>query len=477
MSGDALTNLIDVLESLKRLRREKAALFFEPYPPQQEFFDLGTSKRERCLMAGNQNGKTFAGAFEMMCHLTGDYPDWWLGRRFPHAVKAWACGESGTVVRDVLQKLLVGPPEIEGEWGTGMIPREALLETTRARGVPNLLDNIVVRHKTGGFSILHFKSYEQGRTKFQGDSIHVGWCDEEPDVEIYTEILTRTNATGGLIYMTFTPLKGASKTVLRFTDEPDMKDRGLVVMTLYDAKHISEEQRLKIIASYQAHERDARVYGTPMHGDGLIFPWSQDAIQEPRIDDLPDAWTKLWGVDFGIDHPFAAVLTAWDRDADIIHVIHTIRMKDTYPLQHAVPMKKIAANVRVAWPRDGHNRHDDGEEFHLHYKRQGLLMMPYHAQWEDGGVSTEAGVLEMNERFQTGRLRVASHLNEYFDEHRSYHRKKGLIVKERDDIMSATRIAIMQKRSGWPGAIGSFVPKRKQVVARDVDFDLFHPNG
>ena len=40
--------------------------------------------------------------------------------------------------------------------------------------------------------------------------------DEEPPLDIYSEGLTRTNATGGITIVTFTPLVGMSDVVLRF---------------------------------------------------------------------------------------------------------------------------------------------------------------------------------------------------------------------------------------------------------------------
>jgi hypothetical protein len=44
-------------------------------------------------------------------------------------------------------------------------------------------------------------------------------------------------------------------------------------------------------------------------------------------------------------------------------------------------------------------RRDDGKPMADHYKRHGLRMMqPTHATWPDGSISTEAGLLEMDER-------------------------------------------------------------------------------
>ena len=77
-----LQQLNETLEALKKRKRFRSFEFFKPYKKQRDFFLLGTTCRERLLMAGNQLGKTYCGAFEMACHLTGEYPVWWMGRRF-----------------------------------------------------------------------------------------------------------------------------------------------------------------------------------------------------------------------------------------------------------------------------------------------------------------------------------------------------------------------------------------------------------
>jgi hypothetical protein len=38
------------------------------------------------------------------------------------------------------------------------------------------------------------------------------------------------------------------------------------------------------------------------------------------------------------------------------------------------------------------------------------------------------------------------HLHDWFEEFRLYHRKEGKVVKENDDLMAATRYAIMMLR-------------------------------
>jgi phage terminase large subunit-like protein len=433
------------------------------------------------------------GAAELATHLTGEYPETWFGRRWERPVRAWAAGESGQVVRDVSQKLLCGDPKITDSLGTGMIPRDAFVgKPTMSRGVADAFDSVEIKHLApdqasyDGVSTLQFKSYEQGYKKMQGDTIDIGWCDEEPDEAVYAEILTRISATDGMVYLTFTPLKGMSQVVRKFLSEQSA-DRIFVNMTIEDAEHIAPDKRAAIIAGYPEHMREAKARGVPMQGEGVVFPYSQTSISEPAIpfEFVPQHWAKLWAIDFGIAHNFAAVLLAWDKDADVVHVLHTIRMGGAEgsvitPLQHSAAIKAVGSNIPVAWPHDGGNREkSSGETLITAYKKEpnNLLVLPTHAQWPDGGYSFEAGIMEMQTRMEAGKLKVASHLMDWFEECRNYHREKGLVIKVHDDIMSATRIGIMAKRYGKTGPIlGGARPKRRPgevEIAKDVDFSLF----
>jgi phage terminase large subunit-like protein len=453
--------------------------YFIPYPKQAVFLLLGASKRERLLMAGNRVGKTETGAYEAALHATGDYPSDWKGKRFDHPTIGWVCGQTSLAVRDICQAKLLGSPGVVSAQGTGMLPKDSLVDTSLARGVTDAIDTVQVRHVSGGISIIRFKSYEQGRQKFQGEGLDWIWFDEEPDIDLYAEGMTRIGEKNGIAWMTFTPLLGRSAVVLRFTDEPS-PDRELVMMSIDDIPpdgHISPEAKKKIIEGYLPHEREARSRGQPILGEGRIFTTVEAAIVEPPITHIPYYWKKLWGIDFGIGHPFAAVLILWDVDNDVVHVHSTIRMADALVIVQAAAMKKIAIGVPVAWPRDGTERDPrSGEPLSKAYKDHGLKMLAEHATWPEGGMSTEAGIEEMDEREKTGRLKYAAHLSDLLEERRFYHRKNGQIVKIKDDILSALRIAIMMKRFARAvplGAVENRPPNEGGGLARNVDFDLF----
>jgi phage terminase large subunit-like protein len=117
-----------------------------------------------------------------------------------------------------LQSYLLGPRYDEG---SGMIPKEDLVKTTAKAGTQDAVHDAYIKHHTNGifdgYSQITFKSYVQGLDSFMGTSIHVVHLDEEPDSRsIYSECLTRTMTTKGIIMCTFTPLAGLSDVVLSF---------------------------------------------------------------------------------------------------------------------------------------------------------------------------------------------------------------------------------------------------------------------
>lgn len=192
--------LLEEKERRKRRRKlfdlypETGPLRRDLYVKHMQFFGAGTEHMERCMMAANRVGKTWGvGGYETALHLTGLYPDWWPGRRFNDPVGAWAAGDTRTTTRDIVQVALlgVGGDAGTGELGTGLIPGDLIAgKPTPMQGVPGGVDTVAVRHKSGGVSILGFKSFDQGRRTFQGTKKQVAWLDEEPPIDVYEELIS-----------------------------------------------------------------------------------------------------------------------------------------------------------------------------------------------------------------------------------------------------------------------------------------------
>lgn len=473
---------IALYEAKEQLRKEHRFELFRPYEPQAEFFAGGKTKRERLLMAGNQLGKTVGGAYETACHLTGIYPIWWTGKRFNHPTNGWAGGETGELVRNKQQTELCGKHNDPADFGNGLIPKHLLIGRTLSHGVTGAYDTITVRHVSGGTSTLGFKSYVQGRAHWQSETLDFVWEDEEPPDDIHDEALARLTGPG-ILYVTCTPLQGATPFIRRFTrpdSEAEARLRGLSKMGLMHVTHFTEEEKLARLASFKPRLRRARAYGDPVLDAGAIFevaPEDLKFITQPGfLAWVPQHWKRIWGLDFGgasaAGHPFAAALCAieprpatrdYEHDNDVFYVLHTIRMRGTVPLIEADAMKRIAVNVPVAWPHDGtHTEKSTGQQLSIIYKQLGLNMLAAHATHDrSGGYQVWPAVNEMDVAMRSGRFKVADNCTEFFDEYGTYRTdENGKIVKIDDDVIDAVRAAWMMRRHAKAVPFGGIRPKR-----------------
>lgn len=411
------------------------------YQKHLAFFRAGATYRERAAIAANRVGKTEGmGGYEMTCHATGLYPGWWEGKRFNHPIDAWASGDTSETVRDIIQQKLVGPPEKEDQWGTGLIPGDLLLGYERkSHGVKNALESIMVRHvPTGGVSVIGLKSYEQGRKKFQGTAKHVIWNDEEPPEDVYDEELLRTMTCGGIVMNTFTPLSGITAVVLRFMPGgkmPDAMDVRFAIQADWDdVPHLDEKSKKELYDALPPHQREARSKGIPVLGAGAIYPVDEDFIKVPDFI-IPAHWPRSYGFDVGWNNT-AAVWGALDRETDTGYLYACYKRGQAEPPIHAAAIKGRGDWIPgVIDPASRGGSQKDGEKLLNLYQDEKLILSL-------ANNAVEAGILDVWTALSTGKLKVFRSLAPWFDEFRLYRRSdngKGTIVKVNDHLMDCTR--------------------------------------
>ncbi len=436
-----LTDAID-----RREKGRKIDTFFnkdrELYKKHLEFFKAGAENKQRLLLAANRIGKTIAAAYELVLHLTGDYPDWWEGKRFTTCNHWWVVGKSSETVRQILQNELLGQV---GSFGTGMVPMDRLdfesLADAKKSSTP--VTSFRVKHKNGTYSTVDFKSAEQGRQAFEGTAKSI-WMDEEAPFEIYTECLLRTMTGDNILMMTFTPLKGLSEVVLSFLEGGDIMSAGSTGLSKYvvratwdDAPHLDEEAKKILLDSIPPFQRDARTKGVPQLGSGAIFPVPETEIVVPPFE-IPKHWPRGYGFDVGRNT--AAVWIAHDRESQTLYAYADWYQVEGQPSAHSTSIQGRGKWIRGAIDTAARGRsQSDGQNLFQIYKDLGL-----HIQNADKAV--ESGLLEMLELFTQGRLKVFSTCTGLLEELRLYRRdEKGQIVKKNDHRMDAFRYAVFTR--------------------------------
>ena len=439
----------------------------------QDLYDFWVPEFGNYYASGAIHHNTFCAASELAMHMTGIYPDWWKGMRFYMPTDWIVAGNTNEVTRDICQNELLGDPKDERRLGTGTIPKHLIGTTTRKPGVPNAYETVQVRHATGRWSSATFKCYEQGFKKFMGIRANGAWLDEEPPLEILSQVRRSCFARNpSLIMLTLTPEEGATQVVSQFLDSPQ-KGQAVIRATWDDAPHMTEEVKAQKLATIPEHEREMRTKGVPFAGAGMIFPFSEDRIVVDPFE-VPRHWPLITGIDFGTDHPFAACMLAWDRDSDTVYLINEYKERRAIPAVHASAIKrwKGASWAPVAWPHDGLNTEKStGDELRSYYVNEGLKMLPQRAtnppqagqEEGQGGNSVEASILAMYERMELGQWKVFRTCREWLMEQRNYHRDvNGKIVKINDDLISASRTAHMMLRHARTETV---IAKRRPAVA------------
>jgi phage terminase large subunit-like protein len=404
-----------------------------------EFFAAGSKFGERLFMAANRIGKSDAGAYEVTCHLTGNYPAWWKGRRFTSPVEVWACGTNSETTRDIVQAKLLGRVD---SVGTGMIPGDLISNPTpRRSGLAGALEGALVRHASGGNSILNLKTYEQGRSSFEGTAKHVIWCDEEPPMDCYTEMLYRTVTTRGIVFTTFTPLQGMSDVVKSFM-EPEKEEskqyKWYIQAGWQDVPHLDEDEKKRLLATTLPYLIDARTKGEPALGVGAIYPISESDVScDPFA--IHETWPRVYALDVGWNRT-AAIWGARDPGSNVIYLYSEHYQGQGEPASHALAIKGRGDWINgVIDPASVGVNQIDGRSVREVYNALGLHLT-------DANNTVEAGITQVWQMLLSGKLKVFSSLQNWFREFRKYHRDdkgQGRIVKKDDHLMDATRYLVM----------------------------------
>jgi len=465
---------LDALLAKAQYLKENKLESYDPYPFQVKFHNDKSAKVG--MQSANQIGKSLSSTAQDAIHLTGRYPDWWEGRRYDHPVRLICGGINNDKTCALLQKPLFGDP-VEGEkaLGTGWVPKSDIGKISKKRGVADAFLHVKVKHYTNGvhdgMSQVTFLAYEMGKATWMGDTIDIFHLDEEPPMDILTQAGRGCIASGGIIYLSYTPENGRTDVVQKVEKEwgfhrgewkdvagedfsIDIEGEIMSFKTVYTIGgkpgHLTKEKVLEAQRTFPAYTMKMRAKGIPVLGSGLVFEYNEETIKcEPM--EIPAHWPRLAAIDFGgiakKSHPSAVVYGAYDETNDIIYIYDGFKIYSGEIADVSARMLSRPAWIPVMWPHDGNKEVPGGSTVTKEYQGYGVNM--FHTHWTNppdenkaegtGGIKIEPGIVAMSNRIKDRRLRVFNTLPEWFQEYRQYHLKDGKIVDREDDFLASTR--------------------------------------
>jgi hypothetical protein len=207
-----------------------------------------------------------------------------------------------------------------------------------------------------------------------------------------------------------------------------------------DVPHLTEDSKKELLASTPDYLKDSRSKGVPSLGSGAVYPIPEEDIKY-TLTEIPAYFRRSYGMDVGWNAT-AVVFGAYDADNDIAYIYDAYKRGKAEPAVHS-------AAIRARYPQGfvlpgaidpaskGRGQRDGSQLLQL-YRREGLRLI-------EAENAREAGIHEVLSRLSTGRMKIARHLEDLFDEYRLYRRNdKGRIVDDQNDhLLDALRYYAM----------------------------------
>lgn len=306
----------ELIESIRSSNKALDIVSNDPlkYAKQHPKQQAATAAMEpiRALFWGNRVGKTEWGAQEVASYALNRHPNRIAGE----PVEIWCICPSFDAQEETTQKKLLT-----------YLPEHEISHVDYIRG--RIIKKMVLKNG----SIISFKSYEQGREKFQGSGKRLIWFDEEPPHDIWEECFVRVEAGVQLdVLLTMTAIKGMTWVYDEIYLATDNKDLYISEAGWDDNPWLTESQKQQMSRGLSPQAIQVRRDGKFVKRVGLVCNWWERDVHLKHYDYLNPSWTWYETFDGGFSDPAAWLLIGVDQD-NSIHVVNGFRRKGLTAVQ------------------------------------------------------------------------------------------------------------------------------------------------
>lgn len=293
---------LEMMDERERRRREDPLKYAIQHDKQKEA--TATPEAIRSLFWGNRVGKTEWGGSETSRYATANHPY----RSVREGVEIWVACPSYEVQEDTTQKKLLS-----------YLPPSSIARIDYLRG--KIIKKITMKNRTE----IVFKSYDQGREKFQGTGKRLIWFDEEPPHDIWEECFVRVEAGQQLdVILTMTAIKGMTWVYDEVYLATDNQDLFVSEAGWDDNPYLTEKQKEQMGRGLSPQALKVRREGKFVKRVGLVCAWWDRTKHVRHYDSLDPTWTWYEVLDGGFSDPAAWLLVGVDAD-NSVHVVSGFR--------------------------------------------------------------------------------------------------------------------------------------------------------
>lgn len=487
LTTDQQQRLQELVIAVSDDMRYNALRYFRPFEHQRRFFETTTDRRG--ILAANRIGKTVSTCYETAYHLTGLYPDWWTGHRFDKPITAMVAGEGWSQVALVLQQELLGTPDVKlrEQLGTGAIPRECIVADTMRSDGANAI-GVEIRHVTGAKSYLLFANYTQEVRQLQGFKLNLAVFDEQPPDDFFSEIVTRTATTQGMVLCSFTPLKGLNGLVSKFWNKESGYDYVRVAwddVPEYDPwgePFLLMETRRQLERDYLPHEREARMQGKPIQGKGAVFQlrdWPLYKSGDFNFATMPNI-QRIIALDLGLVNDKTVISLVywdpWERTAWLHRQIVVQGVEEAVPTQYVNHLLRPEVfGTPIVLPPDASTpgrytmSSSSIRELFDSYELNVLPKPIMNPPDSEGRVTNHKsyGINQMRQMLETGSLMINENCTHFLNEARNYYVDERGRFSDPDDCVDSARYAILGCLNDLAEPWDNRTPAQRMAAQRD----------